>query len=205
WDLLQPYGIFTGITLTAICLLHGATFLTLKTTGDLRQRAEHLARRVAPVTGLVVLGWVSWTHAAFGKGALLNPVEFAAVLAVIAAVWLAFTRSEGWAFTATTVTMAACVATIFVDLYPNVMVSSTSPAFNLTVHNTASAGYALAVMTVVAVVLLPFVLAYQAWTYHVFRRRVSREEFTQPPHGAPPPRPPSEPRPQPGVTRPQSG
>ncbi len=206
WDLLQPYGIFTGITLVAICLLHGATFLTLKTTGDLRQRAGRLARRVAPVTGLIVLAWVSWTHATAGKGALLNPVEFAAVLAVIAAVWLAFTRSEGWAFAATTVTMAACVVTIFVDLYPNVMVSSTSPAFSLTVHNTASAGYALGVMTVVAVVLLPFVLAYQAWTYHVFRRRVSREEFIQPPPpGAPSPRPPQEPRPQPGVTRPQSG
>ena len=33
WDLLQPYALFTGVTLVLICLLHGATFLGLKTTG----------------------------------------------------------------------------------------------------------------------------------------------------------------------------
>src|SRR5258708_6849017 len=74
-DLLQPYGVFTGITFVAICVLHGATFLSLKTAGDLRERAGRLARRVAPVTGLVVLAFVSWTHAGAGQGALLNPVE----------------------------------------------------------------------------------------------------------------------------------
>jgi cytochrome d ubiquinol oxidase subunit II len=189
WGLLQPYGVFTGITFVAVCLLHGATFLSLKTTGDLRQRAGRLARRVAPATGLLVLAFVSWTHASAGKGALLNPVEFGAVLAAIAAVWLVYTRSEGWAFAATTVTMAACVLTIFVDLYPRVMVSSTSPAFDLTVHNTASGHYALAAMTVVVLIFLPFVLAYQTWTYYVFRRRVSRQEFL----------------PQPGVTGSRSG
>ena len=69
---------------------------------------------------------------------------------------------------------------IFVDLYPNVMISSTNPAYNLTVHNTASGGYSLKVMTIVVIVLLPVVLAYQTGTYYVFRRRVSKQEF-QPP------------------------
>jgi cytochrome bd ubiquinol oxidase subunit II len=177
WTLLQPYGVFTGITFVAICLLHGATFLSLKTTGDMRHRARRLAQRIAPLTGLLVLAFVSWTHAIAGKGALLNPVEFGAVLAAFAAIWLVYTRSEGWAFAATTVTIAACVLAIFVDLYPRVMVSSTSPAFSLTVHNTASGRYALTVMTVVVVIFLPFVLAYQAWSYYIFRRRVSRHEF----------------------------
>ena len=181
WDLLQPFGVFAGITFTMICLLHGATFLSLKTTGDVRERAGRLARRIAPVTGLAVAAFVSWTHASAGKGALLNPVEFAAILAVIAAVWLVYSRSDGWAFAATTVTMAACVLAVFVDLYPRVMVSSTNPAFDLTVHNTASGGYTLTVMTVVVVIFLPFVLAYQTWTYYVFRRRVSYQEFQPPP------------------------
>ncbi len=183
WTLLQPYGIFTGITFVAVCVLHGATFLGLKTAGDLRERAGRLARRVAPVTGLLVLAFVSWTHASAGKGALLNPVEFAAVLAAIAAVWLVFTRSGGWAFAATTVTMAACVLSIFVGLYPRVMISSTSPAFSLTVGNTASGHYSLSVMAVVVVIFLPFVLAYQAWTYYVFRKRISSRMFDQPGHG----------------------
>jgi cytochrome d ubiquinol oxidase subunit II len=81
--------------------------------------------------------------------------------------------------------MAGCVLSIFVDLYPRVMVSSTSPAFDLTVHNTASGSYPLTVMTVVAAIFLPFVLCYQAWSYYVFRRRVSRRQFPEPEAGAP--------------------
>ncbi len=181
WTLLQPYGLYTGVTLVAICLTHGATFLALKTSGDLRSRAAGLARMTAPVTAALVLGFALWTHAIAGKGLLIDPVEIIAVLAVIAAAWLAFEDLEGWAFAATTIAMAASVLAIFSELYPRVMVSSTSPAFDLTIHNTASGSYALTVMTVVVAIFLPFVLAYTAWTYYVFRRRLSDQEFkTQP-------------------------
>ena len=80
--------------------------------------------------------------------------------------------------------MASCILSIFVDLYPNVMVSSTNKAYNLTVYNTASNPYSLKAMTVVVVIFLPLVLGYQTWTYYVFRRRVSRQEF-QPPGASP--------------------
>jgi len=177
WTLLQPYALLTGVTLVLICLLHGATFLGLKTTGDMRERAGRLARRVAPVTGAAVIAFVIWTHVTARDTFFVNPVELLAMLAVIAAVWLVYSRSDGFAFAATTVTMAACIVSIFTGLYPNVMVSSTNAAYNLTVHNTASGAYSLKVMTVVVVIFLPFVLAYQTWTYYVFRRRVSTQEF----------------------------
>ncbi len=73
WNLLQPYGIFTGVTLVALCVLHGATFLALKTTGDMRERADRLARRVAPVTGIIVLAFAVWTHVTAGQGSLPGP------------------------------------------------------------------------------------------------------------------------------------
>ena len=187
WDLLQPYAVFTGVTLVLICLLHGATFLGIKTTGDLHQRSAQLARRIAPVTGAFVIGFIIWTHVNAGRAFWLNVIELTAILAVIAAVWLVYEDRDGWSFAATTVTIASCILTIFVDLYPNVMVSSTNPAYNLTVHNTASGGYSLKVMTVVVIIFLPLVLAYQAWTYYVFRRRVSREEF-EPAQPAEPPK-----------------
>jgi cytochrome d ubiquinol oxidase subunit II len=101
---------------------------------------------------------------------------------------LVYAGRDGFAFTATAVTVGACILSIFVDLYPNVMVSSTNSADNLTVYNTASAPYALKAMTIVVVIFLPLVLAYQAWTYYVFRRRVSRDEF------APAPQPVAGPR-----------
>jgi cytochrome d ubiquinol oxidase subunit II len=177
WDLLQPYALWTGVTLVLVCLLHGATFLCLKTTGDMHERSRQLARWIAPFTGAFVIGFVIWTHITASSTFFLNFIELLAVLAVIAAVSLVYNRRDGFAFTATTVTIASCILAIFVDLYPNVMVSSTNPAYNLTVHNTASNHYALTAMTIVVVVFLPLVLLYQAWTYYVFRRRISRSEF----------------------------
>ena len=190
WDLLQPYALFTGITLVLICLLHGATFLCLKTTGTMHERSWQVARRVAPFTGAAVIGFIIWTHVTASTTFFLNVIELLAILAALAAVWLVYDHREGFAFAATTVTIAACIVSIFVGLYPNVMVSSTNPAYNLTVHNTASNPYSLKAMTVVVIIFLPLVLAYQTWTYYVFRRRVSRDQFTT---GEPPPAVPTGP------------
>jgi cytochrome d ubiquinol oxidase subunit II len=132
---------------------------------------------VAPATAAAVVAFAIWTHVTSSTTFFLNPVELLAVLAVLAAVWLVYEHRDGFAFAATTVTMAASIISIFVGLYPNVMVSSTKAAYNLTVHNTASGAYSLKVMTVVAIIFLPLVLAYQTWTYYVFRRRVSKQEF----------------------------
>ena len=188
WALLQPYALFTGVTLVLICLLHGATFLCLKTTGDMHERSRRIARTVAPFTAAAVVGFAIWTHVTSSTTFFLRPLELLAIIAVLAAVWLVYARRDGFAFTATTVTMASCILSIFVGLYPNVMVSSTNPAYNLTVHNTASNPYSLKAMTIVVVIFLPLVLAYQTWTYYVFRRRVSRDQFVPgPPPAASPP------------------
>ena len=188
WTLLQPYALFTGVTLVLICLLHGATFLSLKTTGDMHERSRRIARTVAPFTAAAVVGFAIWTHVTSSTTFFLRPLELLAIIAVLAAVWLVYARRDGFAFTATTVTMATCILSIFVGLYPNVMVSSTSPAYNLTVHNTASNPYSLDAMTIIVLIFLPLVLAYQSWTYYVFRRRVSRDQFVPglPPAASPP-------------------
>jgi len=186
WDLFQPYGVWAGVTLVLVCLLHGATFLCLKTTGEMHERSRVLARRIAPVTGAFVIGFIVWTHVTAGTTFFLNVIELVAILAVLAAVWLVYARRDGFAFTATAVTIAACILSIFVDLYPNVMISSTNKAYSLTVHNVASTPYSLKAMTVVVIVFLPLVLVYQAWTYYVFRKRVSVSDFQAPPTAAVP-------------------
>jgi cytochrome d ubiquinol oxidase subunit II len=177
WDLLQPYGIYTGITLVAICVLHGATFITLKTTGQVADRAARAGARTGPVVALIVIGWAFWTHVTAGKGFWPDPLEIGIVIVVIAAAWLARERHEGWAFACTTATTGLAMLTLFTALYPNVMKSSTNSAYNLTVANTASPSYTLKLMSIVAVILLPVVLAYTAWNYYVFRRRLTASEF----------------------------
>ena len=133
------------------------------------------------MAAVVGAGFLVWTLVVAGdvndKGVFpgILPVAVAAVAAV-AAVYLVRAANERWAFVATATTIGAAVVTLFVSLYPRVMVSDPDFGNSLTVDNASSADYTLTVMTVVAAVLLPVVLLYQAWTYHVFRARLGGEE-----------------------------
>jgi cytochrome d ubiquinol oxidase subunit II len=171
-DLLPVYSIVVGVAFVGITLLHGAVFLSIKVHGDIRRRATRIARTLAPIAAVLVLAVAIWTLVSVGHGVLATITEVAAVVAAGAAVWLVMTGNGGWAFVATAFTIATMVLSIFANLYPNVMVSSLDTANNLTIHNAASAPYSLKVMTIIVVIFLPGVLAYQAWTYHVLRRRV---------------------------------
>jgi cytochrome bd-type quinol oxidase subunit 2 len=174
-SLFSAYSVLAGVTFLALALFHGAVFLTVKTAGELHARASTFARGLGPPTAALVLAMVIWTHALASRGFLLSLVELAAIVAAIAAVWLVAAGRAGWAFVASTITIAGAVLTLFTNLYPAVMVSSLGAANNLTITitNTSSSPYALRVMTVVVAILLPVVLVYQAWTYHVFRRRLA--------------------------------
>jgi cytochrome d ubiquinol oxidase subunit II len=180
WDLFSPYTVLAGIAVVLLFAFHGATFLTLRTVGELRDRAEHAARQFAlpaAVLPAVFLVWTVGVAMDSNDRELFPPVLPAAVgiAALALAVWFLYAGRSGRAFAMTVLATAALVATLFVSLYPRVMVSSPDFENSLTVDGAASSHYALTVMTVVAAVLVPVVLLYQGWTYYVFRRRVSSE------------------------------
>jgi cytochrome d ubiquinol oxidase subunit II len=187
-DLLTPYGIWVGVTLLALTLAHGAMYLSLKTTGEVQRRSQAVAGPFAWLAALAVLGFAIWTHVQSEQGVLLSPLQLTSILLVIGAAWAIRDGHAAWGFAATTAAIATTVSSIFVTLYPNVMVSSTNTAYNLTVAKSASSSYALTTMTVVAVIFTPLVLGYQAWSYYVFRARVSAPRTEpQPPSAIPSP------------------
>ncbi len=173
FGLLVPFGLYTGVTLTALSLFLGAAYLTLKTEGELHQRVARLSGHLGWVAAVVTFGWLTWSHVGLSVGFVPSPIDALALVAVVGAAWLAEAGSEGWAFAAAATAIGSVVGSIFFDLFPRVMVSSTNSAYNLTVSNSASPSYTLKVMTVVAVVFFPVVLAYQGWSLYVFRKRLS--------------------------------
>jgi cytochrome d ubiquinol oxidase subunit II len=177
-DLLNPYALLGGLTTLLLFTLHGGVFLALKTDGDLRARARTASRWLAAPAAASVFGFLAWTfvNARDNDGVVPGVVPIAAIVAAVAVEWLLRERLEGWAFVATGVAIAALTATIFLNLYPRVMPSSLGAANDLTIWNASSSHYTLKVMTIVAGVFTPIVLAYQAWTYWVFRRRLSRDD-----------------------------
>jgi cytochrome d ubiquinol oxidase subunit II len=177
--LLNPYALLGGLATLAVLSLHGAIFLTLKTKGDMVERARAAARRLwLPAVILSVL-FAAATYFATDIFTRLgiNPgiVPVGAVAALLAAGWLIRSRHEGWAFAMTGLAIALTIITLFMGLYPRVMVSSLNPAWSLTIYNAASSQYTLTIMTIVALVLVPVVLIYQGWSYWVFRERIGRE------------------------------
>jgi cytochrome d ubiquinol oxidase subunit II len=171
-DLLTPYGLWLGLTLLVLCLLHGATFLGLKAGGVVRERSRRLAGRLSWPALLLVVVYALWT-VSISRGGIWRVLAVSVpALAAVAAVLLIRSGHEGGSFTATAVAIGGTVAALFANLYPNVMVSSASAANNLTVAGTVSGDYALKVMTVVAAVMFPVVLLYQGWSYWVFRVRI---------------------------------
>lgn len=173
WDLLTPYGLWLGLTLLVLSLLHGATFLGLKTDGAVRLRARGLARKLAWPAAVLVAAYAVWTVSISAAGTWRIVASAVPAVAALAAALLIRSGHEGRSFAATAVTIGGTVAALFANLYPNVMVSSTNTANNLTVNGAASSEYALKVMTVVALVMTPVVLLYQGWSYWVFRARIS--------------------------------
>lgn len=172
-DLLTPYGLFFGVTLLLLCLLHGATFLSIRSTGIVLERAQAVARRLSIPAAVLIVGYVIWTYALARPGIwpiVALAVPLAAV--VIAVVLVLGGNAGGRAFAATAVAIGGFVASLFANLYPNLLISSTDPANTLTVTNSTASAYSLQVMTIVAAVFVPLVLLYQGWTYYVFRARV---------------------------------
>jgi cytochrome d ubiquinol oxidase subunit II len=169
--LLNPYGLLGGLVTLSLFLTHGAIYLSLKTTGELRTRAQALAVRIGMVAALLAVVFLVWTQASVGTAGSLVAFVLAAV-ALVAGLAAIVVGREGWAFVGTFACIGLAVAGLFLTLFPDVMPSTTSEAFSLTVHNASATDYTLRLMTIVALVFTPLVLAYQAWTYWVFRRRI---------------------------------
>ncbi|MBN2387255.1 MAG: cytochrome d ubiquinol oxidase subunit II [Anaerolineales bacterium] len=178
--LLNPYGLLGGLATVAVFLLHGAVFLSLKVDGLIRERAVVLAKRLwlPAVIVLSVLAVATFFYTDFVEHLGINPgaIPLGALVAILLAGWFVNRRQLGWAFLLTGLNIVLTQVTFFLLLFPRVMISSTDRAFHLTIYNAASSPYTLKVMTIVALIFVPVVLAYQGYTYWVFRRRVTTDK-----------------------------
>ncbi|SIS17227.1 cytochrome d ubiquinol oxidase subunit II [Williamsia sterculiae] len=172
WDLLNPYALLGGLTTLLVFAAHGAIFLGLKTAGEVRVWSVAYARYLSVPAGVVAGGFLLWTQLAHGKTWTWIPVAVAAV-AVLVLVVGTWTGRSWMSFAATSVAILGTVVTLFGSLWRDVMPSTTDPAYSLTIDNASSTHYTLVVMTWAAVCITPIVMGYQAWTYWVFRQRIS--------------------------------
>lgn len=169
--LLNPFGLLGGAAFLGLFLLHGAVFLSLKTAEPLRSRTHTLARSMFLPTLLIAGGFVLWLQINHGKPATWIAFGLTIVALLLSGVALLRGR-DGVAFAATAMSVLAVVGLVFGSLFPNLMPSTLDPAGGLDIYNASSSHYTLVIMTWAAALLTPLVIAYQGWTYWVFRKRV---------------------------------
>jgi cytochrome d ubiquinol oxidase subunit II len=179
FNLLNPYALLAGVASLLTFTLYGGVFLSLKTTGELMERARRAALRLwIPVVLALLALWVSTYFATDMLERLgVNPgvIPLTGMAATLLVGYFLRKQKDGWAFAMTGVSIAFALVTMFLILFPRVMISSLNPEWSLTIYNAASTPYTLKVMTIIALIFVPIVLIYQGWTYWVFRKRITGE------------------------------
>lgn len=166
-------AVLGGLAIVGFALAHSATFLALKADGGVRERAARFAAVWAPLCLVPAAAWALWVQFANGGGVLSWLFVLLAVIAAVVGWVSARRRREGLAFTGYAGFGLFGAGAVFAGMFPVVLPSTIDPAFDLTVSNAANSPYTLGVMTVVAAFALPVILAYQAWSYWIFRKRVT--------------------------------
>jgi len=183
FNLLNPFALVGGLATVSIFLLHGAVFLSLKTGGGLDERARRAARNVwfPAVLFLVLFVILAYFQTDLAARLGINPgvVPITAVAALLAARWFVGQGRSGWAFILTGTSIAFTTASLFLIMFPRVMISSLDPEWSLTIYSASSSPHTLKLMTIVALALVPVVLVYQGWTYWIFRQRVTAESHLE--------------------------
>ncbi|SEN42137.1 cytochrome d ubiquinol oxidase subunit II [Actinacidiphila rubida] len=181
WDLFNGYALLGGLVTLTLFTFHGAVFVSLKTVGPIRERARAMATRVGLVAAAAAAAFLIWTQVHTGDGWSLLALVVA-VAALVAAIGANLAGREGWAFACSGVTIAATVAMLFLSLFPDVMPSTLSGDWSLTVGNASATPYTLRIMTWCAGIATPLVLLYQGWTYWVFRKRIGTQHIAEGAH-----------------------
>lgn len=183
FDMVNAYTLLGGVTVTVLCLVHGLMFTTLRTIGSLQERARKQAKMLLVPLAVLLVAFGAMTYFKTDvfevRGGILAAIAVVGVIVYLLAGYFMAKKRDGWAFGMTGGVIILSIASVFIGLFPRVMISSIDKAFDLTIHNAASGAYSLKVMTIVAVTLLPFVLGYQIWSYFVFHKRVHEKEHLE--------------------------
>jgi len=176
FDLLNPCALLGGIFFVLLFAFHGANFLTLKIAD--KGLVEELQCKSLRLGLFALLFYVLFAAVAAVETDILAKLSTVILLglsiaAIISSCAASYAKNACKAFISSTLAIAFLTIGVFTALFPRLMVSSISPDFSLNIYNAASTPHTLALMTGAAAVFVPIVLIYQAWSYKIFKDRVT--------------------------------
>jgi cytochrome d ubiquinol oxidase subunit II len=179
FGLLTPFTVLVGVTTVVMMAMHGAIYLTMKVEGALFTRVKSWLPKLMvgfflfnTLIVLTVLLGLPYATSNYISSMTLAIFPFIALVALFAAWWLVRKENYFKAFLASSAMIALLLFSGAISLYPNLLVSTIDVANNLTIYNGAAAPNSLLVMLIIALIGMPFVLAYTAGVYYIFRGKV---------------------------------
>lgn len=188
WSLLNPYAILLGVTTVALFAMHGIIYLTLKTEGNIQSRLRKFLRPAMFIFiiliilhSLATVVYVPHVLVALKKLPLFFGLVIMLAMVLIAAIPYFLSRhKEGKAFLCSCGTMACFMGLFGLTMYActdtPLMLYAHPVENSLNIYNSSASRLTLEVMTVIALIGVPLVLAYSAAIYWVFRGKVKLNE-----------------------------
>lgn len=176
WDWLTPFSALTGAALAIGYTLLGATWLVMKTEGELQRRARRYAR-ITGVATLALIGvvslWTPWLHPEYAARWFTWPMELysytvpALVILCAVALFRGLQRQRDvLPFIAALGLFVLCYLGLLISFFPYLVPPS------LSLWDAAAPDASLSFLLVGAAILLPMILGYTAYAYWVFRGKV---------------------------------
>jgi cytochrome bd ubiquinol oxidase subunit II len=185
FDLIRPYPVLIGLLTVSFTVMHGAIYLFLKTEGELQQVVHRWMWRGFGLTLVCYMLATIYTLGAIPEAAYNFRVHrWSWIVVVLTVLFFAnipraiFLGRPFYAFLSSSLTIVALVFLFSFALYPGLVTSSISPDYTLTIYNAASSRKTLGIMAIVALIGMPFVLAYTAAIYWAFRGKVKISEHS---------------------------
>lgn len=181
FDFLSIYTIVGGITFLLVFAYHGTAFLTLRLADNkmierLRILAVCLGGTAAIFYVLCMILTVVYTDMWNSIGSAILMILAAA--SFVASILLVYKlKAYGKGFIASSLAIVFTTISVFVGLFPRILISTLNPDWSLTIYNASSTQYTLTIMTVAAVCFVPVILIYQGWTYWIFKKRISHKDL----------------------------
>ncbi len=181
--LLNPYGLMGGILFVLLFILHGANWMTIKSTGELQARMANIAERtwLALVPMAVIFLVASYGYTNLYDNYFKYPALFLLIAANVAVLLSVryFLAQQAWfkAWLASAGTIVCCTFFGIIGLFPALFPSSLNPEWHLTAFNASSSPLTLKIMLGVVLIFIPIVIGYQIWAYFLFRDPVSDEDL----------------------------
>ncbi|MFN3505180.1 MAG: cytochrome d ubiquinol oxidase subunit II [Caldimicrobium sp.] len=181
--LLNLYGLLGGALFVFCFATHGALWIAFKAPSPLSERASQLAKKLWLITLLlVIIFWVvSFPATNLWQNYFKSPIL--AIFPILAAICYLLvplflnknSYFKAWVMSALTIVLFTAWGVA--GLFPNILPSSINPAYSLTIFNSSSSALTLKIMTIVAVIFVPIVLAYTFWAYKTFAHKISEKEI----------------------------